>query len=68
MSAEMAINAGTVEIGAVRPLFSIPRGDGFPAFDVTADGQRFLFRAPAEERTTQPLTLIQNWPAAAHAR
>jgi eukaryotic-like serine/threonine-protein kinase len=69
MSAEVTIKGATVEIGAVRSLFSIPRGDGFPAFDVTADGQRFLFRAPPEERSgQQPLTLIQNWPTAAHAR
>jgi Tol biopolymer transport system component len=69
MSAEVTTKAGTVEIGAVRPLFSVVRGDGFPAFDVTADGQRFLFRAPLEEKSAaHPLTLIQNWPAAAHAR
>jgi hypothetical protein len=69
MSAEVTIKAGTLEIGAVHSLFSVARGDGFPAFDVTADGQRFLFRAPPEEKSApQPITLIQNWPAAAHAR
>lgn len=67
MSADVAIKAGTLEIGAVRPLFSMVRED-IPSFDVSADGQRFLLRASPEEKSSQPLTLIQNWPAALRPR
>lgn len=65
MSADVAIKAGTVEIGAVRSLFNIASG---PTFDVSADGQRFLSLAPPEEKSAQPLTLIQNWAAALRSR
>jgi hypothetical protein len=50
------------------PLFSFGRGmgDGLArGFDVTADGERFLFFVPdddgAESRPTAQLILIQNW-------
>jgi len=32
------------------------------AWDVTSDGKRFLFSAPAEHR--KPFTLVLNWQAA----
>ena len=61
MAAEVAIKGATLAVGAVRPLFSL--GNAFAAFDVSADGQRFLMLASPEQKSVEPLTLIQNWAA-----
>jgi serine/threonine protein kinase len=64
----------TFEWGAALPLFQTgtsPRG-GSPAFsyDVTPDGQRFLFMTPAAPPATEsnstpnPITVVINWTAA----
>ena len=70
MAAEVAIKGATLEVGAVRPLFSLgnalaDEGSAFrqTAFDVSADGQRFLMLASPEQKSVEPLTLIQNWAA-----
>jgi Tol biopolymer transport system component len=60
MAAEVTTRSGTLEVGAVRSLFAINES-GPPMFDVTADGQRFLRFTFPEQKSAQPLTLIQNW-------
>ena len=59
----------TIEVGAPQALFGIsiaPRGSGQPwafyQYDATADGQRFLVFAPAEDATV-PITVVLNWMA-----
>jgi hypothetical protein len=32
-------------------------------YDVSADGQRFLVNSLGEDDSTEPLTLLVNWPA-----
>jgi serine/threonine protein kinase len=61
MAAEITIKAADVEIGAVRTLFG-PLPSNY--VDVSADGQRFLTVMPNEQAASEPLTLVQNWPAA----
>ena len=63
MSAEVTIKTGSLEVGAVRPLFNIVAESIFPAFDVSADGQRFLLSGAPEQKAAEPITLIQNWAA-----
>ena len=54
----------TFEVGAVRPLFELhPRIGLGNAYDVSADGQRFLVNTLVEESTSAPITLVVNWPA-----
>jgi dipeptidyl aminopeptidase/acylaminoacyl peptidase len=60
MAVEMSTKSGTLEVAAVRSLFT-PNESGPGMFDVTADGQRFLFFTFPEQKSTRPLTLIQNW-------
>jgi len=60
MAAEVTTKTGTLEVGAVRSLFAINES-GPPMFDVTADGRRFLRFTFPEQKSAQPLTLIQNW-------
>jgi Tol biopolymer transport system component len=50
-----------VETGAAVALFKAP---ATLRFDVTPDGQRFLFAIPVEaQQTTAPFTVILNWQA-----
>ena len=60
MAAEVSTKSGTLEVGAVRSLFT-PNESGPGMFDVMADGQRFLFFTFPEQKSARPLTLIQNW-------
>lgn len=56
----------TFEFGSPSVLFEppVPQGDGSRGYEVSPDGQRFLFRTvPAGERTA-PITIITNWLAA----
>jgi Tol biopolymer transport system component len=68
MAAEVALKSGALEIGEIRGLFLIPSSVSAAfglgrSYDVTADGQRFLIPVAANEKSTEPLTLIQNWAA-----
>jgi Tol biopolymer transport system component len=54
------------EVGAVRSLFDTrapSRWSGRSAYDVSADGQRFLVNTLAERAAAAPITLVVNWPA-----
>ena len=64
MGAEVEAKGETIEVGQVRPLFSaIDTTQGNPIYDVSADGQHFLLRTFPEEKSHDPLTLVQNWTA-----
>jgi eukaryotic-like serine/threonine-protein kinase len=63
MAAEVRGNGSSFEIGAVRALFETrPYRSGGAAFDVSADGQRFIIEY-AQEQPTAAITLVVNWPA-----
>ncbi len=49
------------QAGAPTPLFQPPRGNA--AWDVTADGKRFLFAVPAAQSAAPPFTVVLNWQA-----
>ena len=55
---EVQIQAGDLRPGATRTLFPAPQ---VVAWDVTADGQRFLATVTQDEPGVRPLVLIQNW-------
>jgi hypothetical protein len=60
---------GTFTVEKSQELFAAP-GLPVPAmtvghpYDVTPDGQRFLFSAPSGDvNPTTPITVVVNWPA-----
>jgi hypothetical protein len=63
MAAEVAVKGGAVEVGQVRALFGPITTWGSGRYDVSADGQRFLIVPVPEAKSSEPLTLIQNWTA-----
>ena len=55
---------GSFTAGAPVALFEIGnhgRRNNLYAYDVSADGQRFLVVRPEEDASTRPLTVLQNW-------
>jgi hypothetical protein len=42
---------------------NLSRGRQAGAFDVTADGKKFLIHSGGQKEGNEPLTLVQNWPA-----
>jgi hypothetical protein len=65
MAAEVFSSGGILEVGQVRPLFGATPNvtEGYPLYDVSADGQHFLLRIYPEQKSGEPLTLVQNWTA-----
>jgi hypothetical protein len=63
MEADVRISGETVVVGAVRAVFTQVLPTGGYAYDVSADGQRLLAAVPAA-KAIQPITLVENWPAA----
>jgi Tol biopolymer transport system component len=61
MAAEVEAKGGTFEVGNVDALSGPLSGLG--AYDVSADGQRFLAILPPEGDSGEPLTVVQNWMA-----
>jgi hypothetical protein len=45
-------------------LFLQPEGAIVDRWDVTPDGNRFVFAVAVLKSSSVPLTLVQNWPAA----
>jgi Tol biopolymer transport system component len=62
MAAQVSIKAGSIDVGAIRPL-GIRVASPHYRYDVSADGQRFLVATPREQGSSAPLTLVQNWTA-----
>jgi len=67
------------EISTPEALFQVPQGSGgfvtsrtayLPRqqYDVTADGQRFLFNVIVDESAETPITVVTNWTASLPAR
>jgi serine/threonine protein kinase/Tol biopolymer transport system component len=62
MSAPLTLRGDSIGDGLVNPLFDLPASvSASYSWDVTADGQRFLVKEPADESTAS-LTLLVNWP------
>ncbi len=65
----MAVEVTTQPVfqaGAAKALFQAPLAGGpvgLPQWDVTSDGKRFLFPAPAEQTASVPFTVVLNWQA-----
>jgi serine/threonine protein kinase/Tol biopolymer transport system component len=62
MAVEVALEP-TFSVGIPKALFN-PGSAGWPEFDVTPDGERFLVNQPIDEPSVEPLTLVQNWTSA----
>ena len=61
----MAVAVGTtpaLTLGAARTLFTLPKGESWVDFAMSADGGRFLSVSPVTRGDEQPLTLILDWP------
>jgi Tol biopolymer transport system component len=69
MAGEVHTDGGVFQVGVVQRLFQArPRFTGVTqqsgyGYDVSADGQRFLVNTLLDETSTDPLTLLINWPA-----
>jgi Tol biopolymer transport system component len=61
--AELRIAGGTVEVTSVTPVFGRAGVPGGYGYDVSADGQRALAASPVTH-PIEPITLMENWPAA----
>jgi eukaryotic-like serine/threonine-protein kinase len=64
MSAEIASAGESFAVGKLTPLFSVNPAftSGWP-YDVSADGKKFVIDTQVAQNSTQPLTLVLNWPA-----
>jgi serine/threonine protein kinase/Tol biopolymer transport system component len=60
MSVEIRTTGATYGIGEVKELFDARVRGAWP-YDVTADGQRFLVNALAEDLEVAPISVIANW-------
>jgi Tol biopolymer transport system component len=63
MAAEVVLKGGVFEVKKIEPLFGLQVTDRDYYYDVSADGQRFLVRAPPEGETSERLTVVRNWTA-----
>ena len=61
MAAEVSGDASGFKVGAVRPLFMTRPAFGNYAYDVSADGQRFLLDSVVEQAGSESIDLIFNW-------
>jgi Tol biopolymer transport system component len=59
MACEITLKDAMVDVSNVHPLFELPSF----AYDVSADGKRFLVAAPYETQNQAPLTIVVNWDA-----
>jgi Tol biopolymer transport system component len=51
--------------GQPKAIFDLPNiGGARSVYDVSPDGQRFLFQSSDEDPGAVPIRLVQNWPAA----
>jgi hypothetical protein len=58
-------------VGSPKPLFELEsggeRGSSFSvpfpsSYGITPDGRRFLWQMPTDDRATQRITVLVNWP------
>jgi serine/threonine protein kinase/Tol biopolymer transport system component len=64
MAAAVNGKGGSFDVGTVKPLFEtyLVAGSRY-AYDVSADGQRFLINTILEQTTSGPITVVLNWTA-----
>jgi Tol biopolymer transport system component len=70
MSAPLSVSGATLEVGTAQPLFSAVLSPFRYAYDVSADGTRFLLNTftdltAAPGSTQSQVTVVVNWPSAA---
>jgi Tol biopolymer transport system component len=63
MAATVNGRGTSFEVGAVKPLFVAPVAGIRYAYDVSADGQRFLVNSLTEQTAATPITVVVNWAA-----
>jgi Tol biopolymer transport system component len=64
VAVDVSTSPNAVRLGVPHTLFhavAVQRGAG--AFDVTADGKKFLVNSGNQKDGNEPLTLVLNWPA-----
>ncbi|MGH9794017.1 MAG: hypothetical protein ACRD5G_04515, partial [Candidatus Acidiferrales bacterium] len=63
VAVQVAASGDTFDVGAPKALFqALPMRRG-NAYDVTGDGQRFLVNLILQQQSSEPMTLVINWPA-----
>jgi hypothetical protein len=55
----------TFRVGGQRALFPVHVPGGFMPYDVSADGQRFLFASLGQQRRSPTLTILLDWAVSA---
>jgi eukaryotic-like serine/threonine-protein kinase len=63
LAVDVSTLSNSVRLGAPHVLFHSPFQTVVRAYDVTADGKKFLFDSGEVKEEPQPLTLVQNWTA-----
>lgn len=67
MSVDVKASPETFEIGLPKVLFEAPVHEASiratSRYDASADGQRFLINAPAENTGSASMTVVVNWLA-----
>ena len=63
MSAAVHLDRDPIDVGDVKPLFTLVKVGPRGAYDVSPDGERILAVTQNAEAAAGPLTLVVNWPA-----
>ena len=63
MAAPVTAVGESFKVGAVTPLFDLPKVGPRWTYDVAPDGKRFLAVTTKGQGTSAPLTLVVNWTA-----
>jgi serine/threonine protein kinase len=64
VAVDVNASGNAVKLGAPHTLFqSVGIQRDFGPYDVTADGKKFLINSGNLKEGTEPITLVQNWPA-----
>jgi serine/threonine protein kinase len=64
VAVDVNTSGNAVKLGAPHTLFqSVGIQRDFGPYDVTADGKKFLINSGNLKEGTEPITLVQNWPA-----
>jgi hypothetical protein len=64
MAAEMKPGQTGMETGKPQALFRVPATAGFPWFQPSKDGKRFLVLEPEGDAGRElPMVVVRNWPA-----
>jgi Tol biopolymer transport system component len=62
MAVDVVASGNAVRLGVPHALFHVPAAQRqVGAFDVTADGKKFLLNSGSDKEGNQPLTLVLNW-------